>query len=164
MVSGKKSRGPYTTNPNSLSNLPLIFDTNNDANPNPSLISFEIHALTPASYAKQYNCSCSPNINKRKEKMGGGERKVYTLAQISEHNSRKDCWLVIEGRVCMYVIFMFTHSSWLLGSLLFLSRIWISGRFCIWIWSYNFSYYYYYYLCLIMISTSALYGWDLKLT
>ena len=119
MVSGKKSRGPYTTNPNSLSNLPLIFDTNNDANPNPSLISFEIHALTPASYAKQYNCSCSPNINKRKEKMGGGERKVYTLAQISEHNSRKDCWLVIEGRVCMYVIFMFTHSSWLLGSLLF---------------------------------------------
>ena len=119
MVSGKKSRGPYTTNPNSLSNLPLIFDTNNDTNPNPSLISFEIHALTPATYTKQYHCSCSPNINKRKEKMGGGERKVYTLAQISEHNSRKDCWLVIEGRVCMYVIFMFTHSSWLLGSLLF---------------------------------------------
>lgn len=100
----------YTTNPNSLSNLPLIFDTNNDANPNPSLISFEIHALTPASCTKQYNCSCSPNINKRKEKMGGGERKVYTLAQISEHNSRKDCWLVIEGRVCMYVCHIHVHT------------------------------------------------------
>ena len=37
----------YTTNPNSLSNLPLIFDTNNDTNPNPSLISFEIHARMP---------------------------------------------------------------------------------------------------------------------
>ncbi|KAK4573957.1 hypothetical protein RGQ29_031765 [Quercus rubra] len=41
--------------------------------------------------------------------MGGGERKVYTLAQISEHNSRKDCWLVIEGRVFDVTKFLEDH-------------------------------------------------------
>ena len=99
--------------------------------------------------------------------MGGGERKVYTLAQVSEHNTPKDCWLVIEGRVCMYVIFMFTHSSWVLGSFLFLSRIWISADFASGfganIANNNFSLLLFFYF-LIMISTSALYGWDLRLT
>ena len=47
LVRGKKSRGPYTTNPNSLSNLPLIFDFYTNTNPNSSLISFEIHARMP---------------------------------------------------------------------------------------------------------------------
>ncbi|XP_030937070.1 cytochrome b5 [Quercus lobata] len=41
--------------------------------------------------------------------MGGGERKVYTLAQVSEHNTPKDCWLVIEGRVFDVTKFLEDH-------------------------------------------------------
>ncbi|KAF5458223.1 hypothetical protein F2P56_022270 [Juglans regia] len=29
----------------------------------------------------------------------GGERKLYTLVEVSEHNNPKDCWLVIAGKV-----------------------------------------------------------------
>ncbi|XWS47240.1 hypothetical protein CRYUN_Cryun14cG0135700 [Craigia yunnanensis] len=29
----------------------------------------------------------------------GGEGKVYTLTEVSQHNNAKDCWLVIEGNV-----------------------------------------------------------------
>ncbi|XP_039055391.1 cytochrome b5-like [Hibiscus syriacus] len=29
----------------------------------------------------------------------GGDEKIFTLAQVSEHNSPKDCWLVINGKV-----------------------------------------------------------------
>lgn len=29
----------------------------------------------------------------------GSETKVYTLAQVSEHNNSKDCWLIIGGKV-----------------------------------------------------------------
>lgn len=29
----------------------------------------------------------------------GSEGKIYTLAQVSEHNHAKDCWLVIDGKV-----------------------------------------------------------------
>ncbi|KAH9784867.1 cytochrome b5 [Citrus sinensis] len=29
----------------------------------------------------------------------GGEGKVYTLAEVSGHNDRKDCWLIIEGKI-----------------------------------------------------------------
>ncbi|KAK7410078.1 hypothetical protein VNO78_00575 [Psophocarpus tetragonolobus] len=28
-----------------------------------------------------------------------GERRVFTLSQVAQHNSSKDCWLVIHGRV-----------------------------------------------------------------
>ncbi|KAE8728065.1 Cytochrome b5 isoform B [Hibiscus syriacus] len=28
----------------------------------------------------------------------GGDEKIFTLAQVSEHNSPKDCWLVINGK------------------------------------------------------------------
>ncbi|PPR91766.1 hypothetical protein GOBAR_AA28925 [Gossypium barbadense] len=28
----------------------------------------------------------------------GGEGKVYTLAEVSQHNNAKDCWLIIEGK------------------------------------------------------------------
>lgn len=31
----------------------------------------------------------------------GSQAKVYTLAEVSEHNQPKDCWLVIEGKVCI---------------------------------------------------------------
>ncbi|XP_050252883.1 cytochrome b5-like [Quercus robur] len=41
--------------------------------------------------------------------MGGGERKVYSLAQVSEHNTPKDCWLVIEGRVFDVTKFLEDH-------------------------------------------------------
>lgn len=30
--------------------------------------------------------------------MGDG-RKVFTLAEVSQHNNAKDCWLVIDGKV-----------------------------------------------------------------
>lgn len=31
----------------------------------------------------------------------GEEGKVYTLAEVSEHNDRKDCWLIVEGKVSL---------------------------------------------------------------
>ncbi|OWM86502.1 hypothetical protein CDL15_Pgr026394 [Punica granatum] len=31
--------------------------------------------------------------------MGAGEKKVFTLAQVFQHSSREDCWLLIGGRV-----------------------------------------------------------------
>ncbi|GMY33900.1 cytochrome b5 [Fagus crenata] len=38
-----------------------------------------------------------------------GERKVYNLAEVSEHNTPKDCWLVIEGRVYDVTKFLEDH-------------------------------------------------------
>ncbi|MBA0856651.1 hypothetical protein Goshw_001238 [Gossypium schwendimanii] len=29
----------------------------------------------------------------------GGDGKVFTLAQVSEHNTPKDCWLIINDKV-----------------------------------------------------------------
>lgn len=31
--------------------------------------------------------------------MGAGEDKVFTLAEVSQHSSAKDCWLIIGGKV-----------------------------------------------------------------
>lgn len=43
-------------------------------------------------------------------RMGGGDGgKVYTLAQVSEHNSPKDCWLVIGGKVYDVTKFLEDH-------------------------------------------------------
>ncbi|KAB1200366.1 Cytochrome b5 [Morella rubra] len=39
----------------------------------------------------------------------GGERKVYTLAEVAEHNDSKDCWLVIEGKVFNVTKFLDDH-------------------------------------------------------
>ncbi|OAY55416.1 cytochrome b5 [Manihot esculenta] len=39
----------------------------------------------------------------------GGEGKVFTLAQVSEHNNPKDCWLVIGGKVYDVTKFLEDH-------------------------------------------------------
>ncbi|KAJ8749498.1 hypothetical protein K2173_025693 [Erythroxylum novogranatense] len=38
-----------------------------------------------------------------------GETKVFTLAQVSEHNHRKDCWVVINGKVYDVTKFLDDH-------------------------------------------------------
>lgn len=44
----------------------------------------------------------------KKQEMGG-KGKIYTLAEVSQHNTSKDCWLVIHGKV-------FCESSFLCDS------------------------------------------------
>uniref|UniRef100_A0A6M2F4Y2 Cytochrome b5 heme-binding domain-containing protein n=1 Tax=Populus davidiana TaxID=266767 RepID=A0A6M2F4Y2_9ROSI len=39
----------------------------------------------------------------------GGNGKVFTLAEVSSHNSPKDCWLVVEGRVYDVTKFLEDH-------------------------------------------------------
>ncbi|XP_057963544.1 cytochrome b5-like [Malania oleifera] len=39
----------------------------------------------------------------------GGDGKVYTLADVSEHNSPQDCWLVIDGKVYDVTKFLEDH-------------------------------------------------------
>jgi len=39
----------------------------------------------------------------------GGESKVFTLSEVSEHNSPKDCWLVIDGKVYNVTKFLEDH-------------------------------------------------------
>ncbi|KAJ4722973.1 Cytochrome b5 [Melia azedarach] len=40
--------------------------------------------------------------------MGGGG-KVFTLAEVSEHNNAKDCWLIINGKVYDVTKFLEDH-------------------------------------------------------
>ncbi|KAI4356416.1 hypothetical protein L6164_000440 [Bauhinia variegata] len=39
----------------------------------------------------------------------GGESKVFTLADVSKHNTAKDCWLVIHGKVYDVTKFLEDH-------------------------------------------------------
>lgn len=39
----------------------------------------------------------------------GSETKVFTLADVAEHNSSKDCWLVISGKVYNVTKFLEDH-------------------------------------------------------
>ncbi|KAM7521814.1 hypothetical protein LguiA_011716 [Lonicera macranthoides] len=39
----------------------------------------------------------------------GADGKVYTLAEVSEHNTSKDCWLVISGKVYDVTKFLEDH-------------------------------------------------------
>ncbi|XP_050142119.1 cytochrome b5-like [Malus sylvestris] len=39
----------------------------------------------------------------------GGDGKVFTLAQVSEHNTPKDCWLIISGKVYDVTRFLEDH-------------------------------------------------------
>ncbi|KAJ8755526.1 hypothetical protein K2173_019324 [Erythroxylum novogranatense] len=39
----------------------------------------------------------------------GGDGKLFTLAQVSEHNNAKDCWLIIDGKVYDVTKFLEDH-------------------------------------------------------
>ncbi|XAR60967.1 hypothetical protein NMG60_11034532 [Bertholletia excelsa] len=39
----------------------------------------------------------------------GGDGKVFSLAEVSEHNNSKDCWLVISGKVYDVTKFLEDH-------------------------------------------------------
>ncbi|GLU03824.1 hypothetical protein SLE2022_210000 [Rubroshorea leprosula] len=39
----------------------------------------------------------------------GGKGKIYTLAEASQHNTSKDCWLVIHGKVYNVTKFLEDH-------------------------------------------------------
>ncbi|KAJ0253047.1 Cytochrome B5 isoform D [Hirschfeldia incana] len=39
----------------------------------------------------------------------GGDGKVYTLAEVSQHTTAKDCWIVIEGKVYDVTKFLDDH-------------------------------------------------------
>ncbi|KAI4311386.1 hypothetical protein MLD38_036289 [Melastoma candidum] len=41
--------------------------------------------------------------------MGAGKNEVFMLSQASEHNSPKDCWLVISGKVYDVTKFLEDH-------------------------------------------------------
>ncbi|KAE8076259.1 hypothetical protein FH972_014922 [Carpinus fangiana] len=39
----------------------------------------------------------------------GGDKKVFNLSQVSEHNTREDCWLIINGKVYDVTKFLEDH-------------------------------------------------------
>eukprot|EP00262_Sarcandra_glabra_P017168 TRINITY_DN57_c0_g1_i1.p1 TRINITY_DN57_c0_g1~~TRINITY_DN57_c0_g1_i1.p1 ORF type:complete len:151 (+),score=26.11 TRINITY_DN57_c0_g1_i1:48-455(+) len=41
--------------------------------------------------------------------MGGADAKVFSLEDVSKHNTRQDCWLVIDGKVYDVTKFLEDH-------------------------------------------------------
>ncbi|EFH38668.1 predicted protein, partial [Arabidopsis lyrata subsp. lyrata] len=39
----------------------------------------------------------------------GGDGKVFTLAEVSQHSSSQDCWIVIDGKVYDVTKFLDDH-------------------------------------------------------
>lgn len=54
--------------------------------------------------------SCLSTQRRYQEKQMGVDGKFFTLAQVSEHNTPKDCWLIINGKVLSFPIFY--HTIW----------------------------------------------------
>lgn len=48
----------------------------------------------------------------------GEEKKVFTLAEVAEHDSPKDCWLIVHGKVRFRFPVLFRYDRCWIWSLL----------------------------------------------
>jgi len=70
---------------------------------------FAIHSFSPTTnlFFSSLFQILSIFVSTDQSTMGGEERKVFTLADVSKHNSAKDCWLVIHNKVMLFFLFFF---------------------------------------------------------